>query len=154
MQFSELVLLRRFLLGLLLVPAGLLAGCGGGTSSGGAPAAPHGGIMAEVPGGKGFAEVTVGPADGAKGAKRGQQVQSQISAYFYQPDGTTEMSPAPTDVKVKVGTSASSPTVALTPQSKDKGKFASEALELPEGFRAQLEATINGEPVQVTFAIR
>ncbi len=81
-------------------------------------------------------------------------MKSQISAFFFQPDGATEMSPAPTDVTVKVGTAASSPTFTLTPQSNDKGKFASEPADLPEGFRGQLDAKIGGEPVQVSFVIR
>jgi hypothetical protein len=139
------------LLGLLIVPAGLLVGCGDNTATGGAPSPPHGGIMAAVPGGKGYAELIVGPA---AGAKKGQQVKSQITAYFYQSDGATEMSPAPTDVKIKVGTAAGSPTFALTPQPKEQGKFASEPADIPEGFRGQLEATINGAPVQLPYAIR
>jgi hypothetical protein len=110
--------------------------------------------MATVPGGKGYAELVVGPATGPGGARKGAQAKSQIAAFFYQSDGSTEMSPAPTDVKVKVGTAAGSPTFALTPQPTDKGKFASEPADLPEGFRGQLEATINGESVQVAFAIR
>ncbi len=147
--------MRRIILGLLILPAGLLAGCGGvNTTSGGAPAAPHGGIMATVPGGKGYAEVMVGPATGPGGLRKGQQVKSQIAAFFYQPDGTTEMSPAPTDVTVKVGTGASSPTLTLTPQPNEKGKFASEPADLPEGFKGQLEAKVDGQPVQVSFAIR
>jgi hypothetical protein len=110
--------------------------------------------MTAVPGGKGFAEVMVGPATGAGGARKGQQLKSQIAAFFYQSDGTSEMSPAPTDVTVKVGTGASSPTLTLTPQPKDKGKFASEPADLPEGFRGQLEAKVDGQPVQVPFVIR
>jgi len=110
--------------------------------------------MAGMPGGKGYAEVMVGPASGAGGARKGQQVKSQIAAFFYQSDGTTEMTPAPTDVKVKVGTAANSPALTLTPQPSEKGKFASEPAELPDGFNGQLEATVDGQPVQVTFTIR
>jgi len=110
--------------------------------------------MAAMPGGKGYAELMVGQATGSGAAKKGQPVKSQIAAYFYQTDGTTEMSPAPTDVKVKVGTGANSPTFALTPLTDEKGKFASEGVDLPEGFQGQLDAKVNGEPVQVTFSIR
>jgi hypothetical protein len=137
-----------------MVPVGLLAGCSDNMTTGGAPAAPHGGIMAAVPGGKGYAEVVVGPATGSQGPRKGQQVKSQVAAFFYQTDGTTEMSPAPTDVKVKVGTAADGATFSLTPQPSDKGKFASEPADLPDGFRGQLEATIDGQPVQVAFTIR
>jgi len=110
--------------------------------------------MAAMPGGKGYAELVVGAATSPGGAKKGQQVKSQIAAFFYQTDGTTEMSPAPTDVKVKVGTGTDSPTFTLTAQPNEKGKFASEPADLPEGFNGQLEATVDGQPVQVTFAIR
>jgi hypothetical protein len=144
----------RRLLGLLMMPVLVVAGCGPDLSKGGAPAAPHGGIIASVPGDKGFAEIIVAPAGGPGKARIGQQVKSQIAAYFYQSDGTTEMSPAPTDVKVKVGTAAGSPTLTLSPDPKDKGKFVSEPADVPEGFRGQLEAAISGESVQVPFAIR
>jgi len=110
--------------------------------------------MVTVPGGKGYAELMIGPAGGPKGARKGQQVKSEIAAFFYQPDGTSEMSPAPTDVTVKVGTGAASPTLNLTPQPNEKGKFASEPADLPEGFNGQLDAKVDGQPVQVSFAIR
>jgi hypothetical protein len=145
--------MRKIILGLLITPACFLAGCGDNSmTAGGVPAAPHGGIMTAVPGGKGYAEFKIDQS--AKGAKSGQQVKSQIAAFFYQPDGTTEMSPAPTDVTVKLGTAASSPTLTLTPQPNDKGKFSSEPADLPEGFKGQLDAKINGEAVQVSFSIR
>jgi hypothetical protein len=109
--------------------------------------------MATVPG-KGYAELLIGPATGSGRTRKGQQVKSQIAAFFYQTDGTTEMSPAPTEVTVKVGIAANSPTFTLTPQPSDKGKFASEPADLPEGFRGQLDAKVDGQPVQVAFAIR
>jgi hypothetical protein len=146
--------MRRIILGLSIVPAALLAGCTGSMMSGSAAVPPHGGVMAALPGGKGYAEVMVGRATAPTGVRKGQQVKSQITAFFYQTDGTTEMSPTPTDVKVKVGTGASSPTFALTPQPKETGKFASEPADIPEGFSGQVEATINGESVQVAFTIR
>jgi hypothetical protein len=75
---------------------------------------------------------------------------------FYQPDGTSAMSPAPTDLRVKLGTGSDSPVVPLEPQAKtgDGSGFASPPGFYPSGFRGQLEAKINGEPVEVTFVVR
>ena len=72
----------------------------------------------------------------AAGGDRRKQPTTRIVAYFYQPDGTTEMSP-PSDVKVKVGTGEQSP-VHFRPGwalPKQSGKYASEPGTFPDGFR-------------------
>jgi hypothetical protein len=67
------------------------------------------------------------------------------------------MSPAPTNVRVKLGVGADSPVVALEPQPKTGdggGGFASPPGYHPSGFRGQLNAAINGEVVEATFVVR
>jgi hypothetical protein len=109
--------------------------------------------MISLPGSRGFVEViTENNADPSR--RKGQVGESRIAAFFYQPDGTTEMSPAPTDVKVKVGTGEKSPVLNLTPQTKETGKFASEPALLPDGFQGKIEARVQGEPLEATFRIR
>lgn len=80
--------------------------------------------------------------------------KARILAYFYQPDGTTLMSPPPSDVRVQVGIDDKSPAVELSPQPKEAGLFASEPGMYPDGFRGQVEAKVNGEPVKVPFMFR
>src|SRR5271166_2707560 len=97
----------------LLLPVCLFAGCGGSTSQSSLPAAPHQGTLVTLPGGSGFAEIVLDSA-AAAGDNRRSQAKPRIVAYFYQPDGTTAMSPGPSEVKVKVGTGEKSPILNLS----------------------------------------
>ena len=107
--------------------------------------------MVALPGGRGFVEVmTEGPAD-ARASRKSHE--TRIIAYFYQQDGTTELSPSPTDVTVKVGTSATSPVVPLA-ASKPGQKFESKPGPYPAGFEGKLDAKVNGEPVEASFLFR
>jgi hypothetical protein len=72
--------------------------------------------------------------------------------HFYGPDGTTEMSPAPTDVTIRVGAGDSGLVVPLSPQAQ--GGFASAPGKFPTAFRGQLDAKIGGEPIEANFMIR
>jgi hypothetical protein len=137
----------------LLFPACLLAGCGGSSSqSGGLPASPHQGNLVSLPGDRGFVEVLID--SGVAAGDRRTQAKPRIVAYFYQPDGTTEMSPGPSEVKVKVGTGEKSPVLNLSPLPKESGKYASEPGTFPDGFKGELDAKFNGESVQTPFTIR
>jgi len=108
--------------------------------------------MFALPDKKGFFEIkTEGGEPKAEGA-RAKKATNALLVYFYQPDGTTEISPAPTDVTVKIGTGSSSAAVVLAPQAK--GGFASAPGHFPSGFRGQLSAKINGEDVETTFVVR
>jgi hypothetical protein len=103
--------------------------------------------------------MTVSTGGEARGGGRQQQRLAQVVAYFYQPDGTTEMSPAPTDVTVKAGTGDKSPVLSLSPDAKtgdpkSAGRFASKPDSIREGFEGALKAKINGEPVEASFLIR
>jgi len=108
--------------------------------------------MVALPDKLGFFEIrTEGSVSKAKGS-RAKSVTNSLLVYFYQPDGKTEISPAPTDVMVKVGTGAASSAVALAPQAR--GGFASSPGHFPSGFRGQLNAKINGEAVETIFVVR
>jgi len=110
------------------------------------PAAPHGGNLIALPSDKGFAELmTERNAARGKGAKT-----TRILAYFYQPDGKTALSPAPTDVKVRLGGS----DVKLAPKSDSPGLYASEPDQFPDELRGDLELTCGGAPLQAPFSFR
>jgi hypothetical protein len=136
---------------LMIVPACLLAGCGGSPKELPVAKSAHGGNLVSLPGGRGYVEILVEAAgDGGRKA----QVKSQIVAYFFQPDATSELTPAPTDVKVKLGTGEKSAVVSLSPEPKAAGKYASEPGTYPDGFNGQLNAKVNGEDIQVSFVLR
>ena len=149
--------MRRFAIQFLggIVPAFLLIGCGGESSmpSQSALAAPHGGHMVALPENRGVVEIKSDRPTAPRGS-RTPATKGRILAYFYQADGSTRMSPAPTDVKIQLGVNDKTPPVVLAPEPKEAGLFASEPGMYPDGFRGQIEAKINGEPVKAPFMIR
>jgi len=137
---------------LMILPTCLLVGCGGSPAELPVAKSAHGGHLVTLPGGKGYAEIIVEAATAGGGRKA--QVKPRIVAYFFQPDGTSELSPGPTEVKVKLGTGEKSPVVDLSPEPKEAGNYASEPGTYPEGFNGQLDAKVNGEAVQASFVLR
>ncbi len=146
--------MRRVYPGLLLVPALIICGCNGAATTGmSPPAAQHGGNILTLPGGKGFAEILaerspVGKAVAKPAAKR------RLLAYFYQPDGSTALTPAPSDVKVRLGSAETGQDVKLTPQPTPAGLFASEPGVYPDDLRGQIALTLGGESIQADFMFR
>jgi hypothetical protein len=103
---------------LMILPTCLLVGCGGSPAELPVAKSAHGGHLVTLPGGKGYAEIIVEAATAGGGRKA--QVKPRIVAYFFQPDGTSELSPGPTEVKVKLGTGEKSPVVDLSPEPTAK----------------------------------
>jgi hypothetical protein len=144
--------MRYTVLALLFGLTASLAGCG--SSSEVLPASSHQGKLFALPDRKGFFEIrTEGGTTTGRGS-RSKAAANSLIVYFYQPDGTTEISPAPTDVTVTIGAGSTGPAVALAPQPK--GGFASPPGHFPfaSGFRGQLNAKINGETIETTFVVR
>jgi hypothetical protein len=128
-----------------------MAGCGGKSEQ--VPLASHSGVMTELPGKKGYFEIRArGDGTGARKSREKKVVENTIVVYFYGPDGSTEMKPSPTDVKVQVGAGDSAKVVVLSPQAQ--GGFASAPGPFPSGFRGVLTATIDGQPIEANFMIR
>jgi hypothetical protein len=128
-----------------------VTGCGAASRT--IPAPSHQGLVNELPGNQGYFEIgTEGntPAGRSSGPKK--PVETTIVVHFYGADGTTEMSPAPTEVTVKIGGGDSAKVVPLSPQIK--GGFASAPGPFSAGFRGRLNAKIGGEPVEANFMIR
>jgi hypothetical protein len=113
--------------------------------------------MVALLGGRGYVEIKT-ESDASSRDSRGGGRKIQIVAFFYQMDGTTPISPTPTDVKVKVGNLADSPFVDLSSGAKGgdaaPNRFASKPGPYPEGFEGRLDATVNGEPIQTPFLFR
>jgi hypothetical protein len=127
------------------------AGCGSTPQA--VPASLHNGMMVTLPQSKGYFEIgTEGSEKSSRGA-RSKGVDNWIVVYFYQPDGTTEMNPPPSDVTVKIGAASNTSPVTLAPRAKGGG-FATAPGRFPSGFRGILTAKIAGEPVEAPFLIR
>jgi hypothetical protein len=148
--------MRRAYRAFVLVPALILLGCNGGGMTGtgtSLPATQHGGQMLALPSGKGFAELLVERGAVTKVAAK-SPTKRRLLAYFYQPDGSTALTPAPSDVKVRLGSADSGTDVTLTPQSTPAGMFASEPGQYPDALRGQLALTLGGESIQTDFVFR
>ena len=142
--------MRRLFEVIVLCWAVVLGGCGGtgSTSTAGLPAPQHGGNIVTLSGEKGFAELMID-----KGTTKGAS-KTRLLAYFYAPDGTSALTPAPTDVKVRLGSADSGKDVKLTSQTAPPGLFASEPGQFPDELRGQIELTLGGESLQTPFMFR
>jgi hypothetical protein len=132
---------------LAVVLACPLGGCGG-ASPAAVPGAKNGGAMVPLPEKRGFVEIRVDGGGGRGG--RGKAEARTIVVYFYGPDGSTELSPAPTGVRLKIG---NDPAVPLAPGASDGG-FASKPGDFPDGFRGTLAAQVGGQAIETPVAIR
>jgi hypothetical protein len=132
--------------------AAMAAGCGGGSGRA-MPVAGHKGQMTELPGNRGYFEIRAksAAAPAGRGGASLKAAAVPIVVHFYGPDGSTELSPAPTDVSVRIG-GATGQVVPLSAQTG--GGFASAPGRYPSGFRGTLSAKIDGEPIEVNFVIR
>lgn len=133
-------------------------GCGSG---GNEPAAttgaygPHGGPAVPLPGGKGFGEVVLEPADsGGRGKSR------QIAVYFLGPDLKSALEPLPTGagVKLLVPGRDDLSTIALAPKPATrspagKGRFTSAPGDYQvDQVIGELEVAFGGEKSTIPFA--
>jgi hypothetical protein len=145
--------MRRVFVGLLLCSAFIACGCSAGVTSSTSlmPAAQHGGNILPLPGGKGFAELLI---ERGAPSKAKTPTTSRLVAYFYQPDGTSALSPPPSDVKIHLGSADRGTDVKLTSQTTPAGQYASEPGQYPDTLAGQIDLTLGGEPVQASFMFR
>jgi hypothetical protein len=129
---------------LLLALTCILAGCDGATPPV-IPGAKNNGQIVPLPDTQGYVEVRVDTAGG-----RGKNIPRTIVAYFYGSDGATPLSPAPTDVTLKIGDATSVP---LTPHPTD-GSFSTKPGDFPDGFRATIAAKVGGRTIEAVIPVR
>jgi hypothetical protein len=144
--------MQRAVIGLFLLPVGLLCGCAGSAPESPFVSPPHGGNIIGLPDSRGFVELKSLREPPVKGGSK-MPLKSRIVAYFYQDDSTTAMSPAPADVKVTLGAGTGN-VVSLSPESAEPGQFASKPGDYPDALRGNMEFTLDGKPVQLTFTFR
>lgn len=143
--------------------ATLAAGCGGPGGASVDPAlatavGPHGGPALPLPGGKGYAEIVVEPAQAA--TKSGRQVV--LAVYFLRSDLKAALTPPPTEVAATVTTPAKpEPTpVSLAPKPIKSDPIAAARFASAVGpydfdeLRGELSGTVDGQPFTRAFAFR
>jgi hypothetical protein len=146
--------MKRFSLLFLTLVLGATFGCGGSTPTLQVQPPPGGGAMVRLPGNRGFVTVKTESPDLPRSG-RPKHAPTVIVASFYQPDGTTPMSPAPTDVVFKPDESTKGTPIALSPDPKDPNRFASTAgTSFPGGLQGTIHAKIQGEDVEESFSAR
>src|SRR5262245_14662357 len=128
---------------LILVPFlfGFTSGCGKTPTHLTTQMAPTGGSLVRLPRDRGFVALkTESPASSK--ISRGKNRPLNVVAYFYQTDGTTPMSPAPTDVVFKTGEGEKAKSVTLAPDAADPNRFVSTPGPYPNGLQGTIQAKI------------
>jgi hypothetical protein len=102
-----------------------------------------------LPASRGFVELKTETVAQSKSGRK-ERSKSRVIAYFYQPDATSAMSPAPSDAKVALG----GKVISLSPQSSEPAQFASEPGDYPDALRGQIDLQLDGKALQARFSFR
>ncbi len=138
--------MRPFVAGILCLPMFVVGGCGGAsTSHDSLPSPHHGGSIVALPGDRGFVELKTERLPVSKG-KSATPAKSRILVYFYKSDGTTEMSPVPGDVSLKLGTAESGTDIKLSPEPKEPGLLASAPARIPMSSAVRSRSLLMASP--------
>jgi hypothetical protein len=145
--------MQRVMIGVIIFSAGSFFGCGKSAPPATLPSPHHGGNLVELAESKGYVEIGIERGLRSNTATKGQNL-ARIKAYFYQPDATTAMNPAPTDVKLTIGAAGTGTVVALVPDPKEAGQFVSEPGTYPDELRGKIEFHVDSTPIQASFSFR
>jgi len=129
-----------------------LHGCGDGRGKPltTAVAAPHQGTVFPIPDGSGSVEVLVLTPK----ASSGRRPSTSVWAYFYTQD-MSALSPAPTEILLKLDEAGGKKTVSLKPYAdKEPGGFASEPGNFRSDLTGELEVTIDGKSISIPISVR
>ncbi|MHC5538139.1 hypothetical protein ACYOEI_07915 [Singulisphaera rosea] len=136
-----------------LLPVVLIAtlGCGPNPSNLNLKPPPNGGAMVRLPRDRGYVAIKTENPSPTQGPKLKNRPVS-IVAYFYRNDASTPMTPAPTDVVFKIGTTEKAKSVTLAPDAKDPNRFVSEPGPYSRGIQGMIHAKVDGEEVEESFS--
>ncbi len=141
--------MRRILIAILTIIPIIATGCGGEPANLLPTPAPNGGGMTRLPNNAGLVAIkTEGPSGKTKSKT------ARIVAYFYQNDGKTALSPAPTDVVFKLDERDKSATVPLLADTTDPNKFSSAPGPYAAGVSGNLSAKVDGQEISESFSSR
>jgi hypothetical protein len=143
--------MRRTALIIAMLATASIAGCGGSPPSTVIKPPPGGGAMIRLPGNRGLFTIK---SDGPPGpAGRGKKSPARsVVATFFQADGVTPMSPAPTDVVLQLESAGKTTSVALAADPKDPTRFASTSGPYPQALQGTVRLKIDGQDVEESFS--
>ncbi len=145
--------MRGIVFASLLLTASSMIGCSEPVANSNSKPSPTGGAMFPLPGNKGFVAVSTESPEGPRGSRTKTHTTS-IVASFFGPDGTSALSPAPTDVNVKIGVDGDAKAVPLPADAKNPNRFATAPGQYPEGFQGKIQAKIDGADVETEVSAR
>jgi hypothetical protein len=153
--------MRSIHFGLVWFSLASIAGCGGhsGTQLAEYKPSPVGGAMVRFPHDAGFVAIkteTANPAGGVKTKLR----ESKIVAVFFKNDGSTPMTPPPTDVVFELESlpsktaNPSVKSVSLLADPDTPNRFVSAAGSFPGGVSGKIRVKIDGQEFEESFSAR
>jgi hypothetical protein len=153
--------MRSISFGFVLFSAATIVGCGGPSADQAAAAKPSpvGGAMVRFPHDAGFVAInteTAGPSRAAKTKPR----ETKIVAVFFTNDGSTPMTPPPTDVVFELESLPSKTgkpslnTVSLEADPATPNRFVSAAGSFPGGVAGKIRVKIQGQDFEESFSAR
>ena len=150
---------RSFLFSVVLVSLGSIIGCGGNTGDmvEAEKPSPVGGAMIRLPQNTGLVAIKTEAPDAPRAGKKKSRATS-IVAIFFDNDGSTPMSPPPTEVIFELeALNAKAPQpkpVTLEPDPAAPNRFVSAAGVFPGGVAGKLRAKIGGKDIEEEFSAR
>ena len=144
---------------LVLCSLGVIIGCGvePGTQVAAVKPSPVGGAMVRLPRNAGLVAIKTEPADTSRAAKKKVRA-SKIVAVFFQNDGSTPMTPPPTEVVFELETvrakAVEVKTVALEADLTTPNRFVSAASSFPGGVEGKIRVKIDGQDLEESFSAR
>ncbi|MGP0069208.1 MAG: hypothetical protein ACLQGP_37110 [Isosphaeraceae bacterium] len=142
-----------------LFSLGPIIGCGAesGTQVVAVKPSPVGGAMVRLPHDAGLVAIKTETADPSRAAKKKPRA-AKIVAVFFENDGSTPMTPPPTEVVFELegirSNSAGLKTVALEADPRTPNRFVSAASSFPGGLEGKIRVKIDGQDLEESFSAR
>jgi hypothetical protein len=142
-----------------LFALGSIIGCGAdsGTHMAAVKASPVGGAMVRLPQNAGLVAIKTEAADSSRAVKSKLRA-SKIVAVFFENDGSTPMTPPPTEVVFMVENYRSKTpdfkTVTLESDPSTPNRFVSAPSSFPDGVGGKIRVKIDGQDLEESFSAR
>ena len=149
--------MRSMCFSLVLFSVGSLIGCGAnsGSQTGVVKPSPVGGAMVRLPNDAGLVAIKTENAEASRAAKTKVR-PTKIVAVFFQNDGSTPMTPPPTQVVFELESLRSNDlkTVTMEADPATPNRFVSVASTFPGGVAGKIRMKIDGQDLEESFSAR
>jgi hypothetical protein len=151
--------MRSIRLGLVVFSLGSIIGCGAGSGTQVATVKPSpvGGAMVRLPNGAGLVAIKTETADPSRAVKAKLRA-TKIVAVFFKTDGSTPMTPPPTEVAFELESfrskTAAVKSVTLEADPTTPNRFVSAASSFPGGLEGKIRVKIDGQDLEESFSAR